>query len=294
MRIEKKLLNLEEPRNYWAGIGGHASLPIPRNILLFQRESLQKLQQEALQNRSHHRFVLVFNLRTAGSVHVDHLLLPLQPGQTLLVLPYQFHHFSRLASEQLEWLFCTFEMAEDTFLEPFRNRVLSPRRGTIQALNLLLTEWRRCKEADLPGEMQEMQLQAVLLYLLISLRDDLQGQAADLPPEPKASLLRSVNRLMSEWRGRPVNTADLADELGMSASHLRVLFKETAGVSLGRYLLNYRLNRAMALLRTTDLPIAELAEEAGFGSPQAFSRVFKQKTGQSPRVYRCRPTATGV
>ena len=44
--------------------------------------------------------------------------------------------------------------------------------------------------------------------------------------------------------------------------------------------------RAMALLRTTKLPIAEVAAEAGFGSPQAFSRTFRQETGQAPRAYR--------
>lgn len=285
-------MNLEEPRDYWAGIGDHTVLPIPTNILFFLRKTRTMLQQEALQNRSHHRVVLMFDLAAAGSVHVDHLLLPLQPGEALLVLPYQFHHFSHLASEELEWVFCTFEMAEGPFLEPFRNRVLSPRRGSIQALNLLLTEWRRCQDAGGRGEMQEMQLQIALFYLLISLRDDLQAQAFDLPPEPEGKLLRSVNRLMSEWRQRQVSTSDLADALGMSASRLRAVFKETAGVSLGRYILNYRLNRAMALLRTSDLPISEIAEEAGFGSPQAFSRIFRQKIGQTPRDYRREPDST--
>ena len=55
---------------------------------------------------------------------------------------------------------------------------------------------------------------------------------------------------------------------------------------MGAYLRNYRLNRAMALLRTTKGSIAGIAEEAGFGSPQAFCRTFKNEIGQSPRQYR--------
>ena len=286
--IEEKLLKLNEPRDYHAGIGGNAALPIPVNILFFLRMTTRKLQQEALQNRSHHRYVLIFNLGVSGTVHVDNLLVPLHPGEALLVLPYQFHHFSHLAAEQIEWLFCTFELGEGTFLEPFRNRVLTPRRGSQQALDLLLTDWHRCRDEARRGEMQ---LQILLLYLLTSLRDDLQVQAFDLPSEPKGALLRSVNRLLAEWRGRQVGAGDLADALGMSVSRLRAVFKETAGVSLGRYMLNYRLNRSMALLRTTDLPIAEIAEETGFGSPQAFSRIFKQKLAETPRAYRKRPTA---
>lgn len=292
--IDRELLKLADPVDYWLGVGDHAALPIPTNILLFLRKTRATLQQEALQNRSHHRVVLMFNLGTAGSVHVDHLLLPFEPGQSLLVLPYQFHHFSHLTSEQIEWVFCTFEMGEGTFLEPFRNRVLTSRRGSVQALNLLLTEWRRCRDVSRGGEMQEVQLQTALLYLLCSLRDDLQFGVFDVPPQPKGRLVRSVNRLMAEWRGRQVSTRDLAHKLGMSASRLRARFKATAGVSLGRYLLNYRLNRAMALLRTTDLPIAEIAGEAGFGSPQAFSRTFNAKIGQSPRAYRRRPDAVST
>ena len=92
--------------------------------------------------------------------------------------------------------------------------------------------------------------------------------------------------LLAQWRGRSVTVAELAGELGFSESRLRVLFKQTAGIPLGAYIKNYRLNRAMALLRTSALPIATIAEEAGFGSPQAFSRIFKKETGRTPRSYR--------
>ncbi len=57
-------------------------------------------------------------------------------------------------------------------------------------------------------------------------------------------------------------------------------------IPLGSYIRNFRLNRAMALLRTSSLSIADVAEEAGFGSPQAFSRIFRRETGQTPRDYR--------
>lgn len=285
-----ELLNLSEPRDYMIGVGD-AVLPLPRNILLFARTTQQKLQQEALQNRSHHRLVLMFNFETRGHVHADNLVLPFAPGQALLILPYQFHHFSHLATTSLHWLFCTFDIEHRTFLEPLRNRVLGPRRGSREALNVVLREWQRCRRSD-RNEMQEAQLQAALLYLLTSLREDVTVLAPDLPPEPRETLLRTVNRLMSEWRGRTVVVADIAGALDLSESSLRTRFKATAGVPLGRYLQNYRLHRAMALLRTSDLPIGEIAEEAGFGSPQAFSRLFKRKLGLSPREYRQQPTAS--
>jgi len=281
-------LAIQDPSDYFSGVG-HAPLPIPKNILLFLRTTRQMLQQEALQNRSHHRFVLTFNLETEGHVHANNRELPFCPGQALLILPYQFHHFSRLASPDIKWLFCTFELDQQSFLEPLRNRVLDIGQPTRAARDALVEEWLKGERDGWKAELQEMELQSLLLSLLLCLKQDLSESATDLPPEPRDSLLRTVNRLMSEWRGRSVGVADVAEALSISEPRLRARFKASAGIPLGRYLQNYRLNRAMALLRTTDLPIAEVAEEAGFGSPQAFSRVFKQKTGTSPRAYRRGP-----
>lgn len=114
---------LEEPLDYFKG-RGHSVLPIPINILLYRRTTKIKLQQAALQNRSHHRYVLIFNFLTGGHVHLNNRVLPLQPGQSLLILPYQFHHFSQLESPQLKWLFCTFELPTTTLFEPLRNIVI--------------------------------------------------------------------------------------------------------------------------------------------------------------------------
>ena len=278
--MNKALLHIDEPSDYFTGVG-KSQLPTPTDILIFVRQSKEMLQQEALQNRSHHRFVLALNLETAGHVHIDNLALPFNPGQALLILPYQFHHFSLLNSPQLKWLFCTFELEPRTFLEPLRNRVINLADKTRKIYEELLSEWHQPH-----AELQAEQLQTDLLHLLLSLKQDRQQSAPDLPPEPEDNLLRAVNRLMSEWRGRTVIVADLALALGYSESRLRVLFREVAGIPLGSYIQNYRINRAMALLRTSTLTIADVAEEAGFGSPQAFSRIFKKETSYTPRAYR--------
>ncbi|MEE9368899.1 MAG: helix-turn-helix transcriptional regulator [Pontiella sp.] len=278
--MNEKLLEIDEPRDYFSGIGQN-ELPTPTNILLFVRNTKKNLQQEALQNRSHHRFVLAMNIQTKGCVHIDHLALPFNPGQALLILPYQFHHFSHLESSQLNWLFCTFELQPRTFLEPLRHRVVDLGNKTQTLFKELLIEWHAPRE-----ELQAEQLQAVLFQLLLSLKQDRIQVASDLPPEPDDNLLRSINRLLAEHTGQPVITADLAKALDYSESRLRVIFKEIAGIPLGRYIQNFRINRAMALLRTSDLSIADVADQAGFGSPQAFSRIFKQETSQTPRSYR--------
>lgn len=278
--MDEALLQIKNPNDYFTGIGT-LSLPTPTHILLFLRKTKTRLQQNAHQNRSHHRFVLIFNLETSGQVHVDNQTLPLNPSQAILILPYQFHHFSQLAASKLQWLFCSFELKKSDFLEPLRNRVVDIGEETQATLTGLLQHWKQPS-----SELQAWQVQTILLRLFVELKADQQKTKTARLPQAENNLLRTVNRLLGEWRGRPVVVTDLAQAMAYSESRLRVLFKEAAGIPLGSYVQNYRLNYAMELLRTTKMPISAIAEEAGFGSPQAFSRVFKKETGNSPRVYR--------
>ena len=279
--------SLDAPQDYFKGFGFEDALPTPRNILLFLRRSKDQLQQNALQNRSHHRFVLVFNLETAGQVHVDHHQILLQPGQALLIFPFQFHHFSQLQSQKLKWLICTFELEKSSFLKPLQNQSITVSENGLAMRDQLFAAWKLCSSGNISTSFQDMQLQASSLKLLVNLMEGGELRTPDIVSEAEDNLIRNVNRLLTEWQGRQVIVQNLADELRMSESRFRFLFKEVSGISIGSYLQNFRINRAMSLLRTKDLPIAEVAIEAGFGSPQAFCRIFKQKTGLSPRAYRC-------
>jgi len=279
--FEHDLQLLKEPSNYFEGRSRSTELPLPRNILLFLRDSKSTLQQEAIQNRSHHRHVLAFNLRTEGRVHIDHLSLALAPGQAALIFPYQFHHYSGLASETLQWLFCTFEIASSDFLGPLKDTVVTLGERSRGMLQRLLRAWHESSEEP-GGEI----LQPMLLELLLQLKMDREA----MNPEPQApagnSLVRSVNEILAQHPGRFLQVGELAQLLGVSESQLHSHFRKAAGIPLGGYLQNHRMNRAMSLLKNTDLRLYDVAERCGFGSPQAFNRTFKAETGVTPLKYR--------
>ncbi len=279
--MNEELLNIQEPEDYFTG-RGTSTLSMPTHVLFFLRNSKEMLQQNALHNRSHHRALLCFNLKTEGRVHLDNLEVSFKPGQALLILPYQFHHYSQLGSRKLKWLFCSFVMANVNFLEPFRNQVLNPGEKSNSGLEEVLKEW----QVPSSSSLQNAQLQCALLRLILSLKQDRQNSFETQPAASENSLIRKVNVFLEEGRGQTVIVPDLAESIGYSESRLRVLFKQAAGIPLGAYLHNYRITRAMALLRTSSLSVADVAEQAGFGSPQAFSRIFKKSTTLTPRAYR--------
>jgi len=276
--MKSVLLPAGAPVNYFKG-KGTVPLPVPVNILVFTRTSRRTLQQEALHDRSHHRFVLMFNLETAGSVHINHLTFQLKPKQALTVFPYQFHHYSHLKSSTLKWLFCTFVLSAGTFFEPLRNCPLPVNRRIHQQLMNLLAEWRRAGAGN-----PEETVQAALLQLLLLLKEQCRNPAP--APVPENNLFRTINRILAEQQRAPVTVENIAAAFHLSASRMRTLFRENAGIPLGSYIQNYRINRAMELLRTSQLSIADVAGESGFTSLQSFSRAFKTATGKSPKAYR--------
>ena len=78
----------------------------------------------------------------------------------------------------------------------------------------------------------------------------------------------------------------VAQELGISYSNFRKLFKEYTGVAPSMYQQELRLKRAKEMLSTTNMSIKEIAYRLNFESPDYFSSKFKIKTGIKPSDFR--------
>ncbi len=78
----------------------------------------------------------------------------------------------------------------------------------------------------------------------------------------------------------------VAEDMGVSYSNFRKLFKEFTGISPATYQQDLRLQRAKELLSTTDMSIKEIAYRLNFESPDYFSAKFKIKTGRRPSELR--------
>lgn len=79
---------------------------------------------------------------------------------------------------------------------------------------------------------------------------------------------------------------EIAQELGISYSSFRKLFKEHTGFAPAHYQQNLKLQRAKELLSTTDESIKGIAYRLNFESPDYFSAKFKNQTGMKPSDFR--------
>jgi AraC-like DNA-binding protein len=84
----------------------------------------------------------------------------------------------------------------------------------------------------------------------------------------------------------PLTVSDLARVAGLSPAYFSRLFRDAFGVTPHGYLLTRRLERATALLRSTDHPVAWICVEVGFSSLGSFTTSFGRMFGMSPVAYR--------
>ncbi|MDD6033263.1 MAG: AraC family transcriptional regulator [Oscillospiraceae bacterium] len=96
---------------------------------------------------------------------------------------------------------------------------------------------------------------------------------------------RTVSYLSEHYR-EPLSLETLARALGVSKYHLSRIFSARLHTSFSAYLGSLRVSLAQNLLKTTSLPISQIALDCGFGSQRSFNRIFLEQTGEKPGEYR--------
>lgn len=78
----------------------------------------------------------------------------------------------------------------------------------------------------------------------------------------------------------------IADYIGINRSYLTNCFKNVLNISPQEYILKYRLNQARSLLKSSNLPINEIAYMVGYDDALNFSKCFKKLYGINPTSFR--------
>jgi len=103
---------------------------------------------------------------------------------------------------------------------------------------------------------------------------------------PPARHLLKAKDLADARYFEPLAVDDLAHAAGLSRAHFSREFRRVFGESPHSYLLTRRLERAAALLRTTDRSVNEICLDVGLQSVGSFTTSFTRTFGTSPTAYR--------
>jgi AraC-like DNA-binding protein len=111
--------------------------------------------------------------------------------------------------------------------------------------------------------------------------------------EANRRLLRARDTIDRAYAA-PLDIHELARIAIVSEAHFIRTFKATFGETPHRYLQRRRIERAMALLRTTERRVSDVSLDVGFTSSATFTRTFRDIVGESPSAYRRRPPPPDV
>ena len=113
-------------------------------------------------------------------------------------------------------------------------------------------------------------------------------------PRLQEVVSRARLRLEEDPGGLPV-VNEMIEEFDVSRTHFFRIFKEQTGQSPYKHHLQLKIRRAGEMLRDSNLTVKQISIALGFRNPYHFSKLFRTKTGTSPRQYRhhWRSMATG-
>jgi AraC-like DNA-binding protein len=156
------------------------------------------------------------------------------------------------------------------------------------SLNFMIQETRTAR----PGAEAVVDRLAAVLFIQV-LRAYV--ERSDSPPGMLAALSdRQIGAALELMHRQPQNAwtlEALARRIGLSRSVFAARFRQLVRQTPLQYLTFWRMQLARTQLTTTALPIALIAERAGYGSEASFSKTFKKVVGMAPGQYRRRADA---
>ncbi len=97
-----------------------------------------------------------------------------------------------------------------------------------------------------------------------------------------ALVIKIRSHILLQLNNSELSVATIAEELHLSHYQLYRKLRALTGKTLSQFIRSVRLQKAMELIKHSDLNISEIAYEVGFNDPNYFTRVFKQEYGKVP------------
>lgn len=147
----------------------------------------------------------------------------------------------------------------------------------------IVSLYRSALDAAMAEEAYSQQLMAGVVNHLIGLMYSLERNIElKTRNQQHVDMVNRARLRIREELESPLTIQQVAEEMGVSYSNFRKLFKEHTGLSPATYQQDLRLQRAKELLSTTNMSIKEIAYRLNFESPDYFSSKFRIKTGRKP------------
>ena len=228
-------------------------------------------------------YQLLYNPEGEGIFQSDHCpKTHLKPGDMFLLFPGEWHTYHPLPHTgwKSHWIGFKGKNMDDRVSAGF----LSPEKPIYHVgYSSVIEELYRSAYAQAVEEAAySQQVMAGLVNHLIGKMYSLERNIQLSKNQQQVDMINRARLRIRQALESDLTIQRVAEDMGVSYSNFRKLFKEFTGLSPATYQQELRLQRAKELLSTTDLSIKEIAYRLNFESPDYFSAKFKAKMGCKP------------
>ncbi len=205
-------------------------------------------------------------------------------GDGFLIFPGEWHRYKPLKKTGWTeyWVGFTGEIPDLIMKEHFfqKEQAVIPKCGNQVVLNLFKSLFQLIEEE--PFGFQRI-ASGVCLQMIAEICNAKHGASLN---SQKVSVISRAKYVMHEKIDSNIDFERLADNLGISYSKFRADFKKQTGLSPLQYFLLLKIEKAKNLLLTSTENSRQIAFTLGFESDYYFCRLFKSKTGLTPKQFR--------
>ena len=233
-----------------------------------------------LNRASFDRFLMEIILDGRVNIETEGELLAAHAGQVVLIDSSKPHRYHSDTGWHALWVHFDGAAAQGYFSLILREneRVFATHRlhEIHQSLSSLYDMFR------LNQPLNEARMALHLTQALTAMAEPAQAAVA-------SDRIRPIDRAVaciSQRIGSEPTVEEMARMVGLSAYHFIRVFREAMGVTPRQYIILNRMSHAKYLLKSTALPIGEIAGMVGYASESMFTAAFKRTQGVTPSRYR--------
>lgn len=259
-----------------------------------QPMSLSEMSETGMVNHPEERFILIIQgHRGKAKIRVNQQSMSIN-GNTLLILLPDFH--VEIESDQgftAEYIYYTFDfMADFPFAlhsksvekigqHPSLELSRSEQREVQRLIQLLKRQYARLAHPS------RVEIVKASLYLVIAEIGMLYMQrVGELHTSHTEMLIDQFFQLVHRHAQTEHKAAFYADRLCLTVRYLSKLLKLKTGKTLNTWVSDLTIQSAKKMLKSTDLTIAQIADDMHFPNPSFFAKYFKRQTGMTPIEFR--------
>ncbi len=234
--------------------------------------------------KDYNTMLLVYTLKGKGVLKYRNQTYILESGQGFLIdcMDYQYYAVHEKNDWDFKWIHFNGCQSREYFERIYENRGPVFELSTNSIIPDYLDQIANMME-ERDHRIDVISSCRIVEMLTELLQSNYKGDE-DSPGIPDF-VSNAIKRIERNFR-LDINLDELSSQVGVSKYHLSRVFKRCTGYSPYEYIINYRLSQSKDLLKSTDLPIYEIASKVGFDSSSHFIKQFRKQEGITPLKFR--------